>query len=150
MSIETIRRRSCALPELALLALLSGAAGCEERRAPEEAEEPEEQVAPEARQEAAQIFTARCTTCHGELGRGDGPASAGLTPRPRNFQDPEWQESVENDHIERIIVYGGAAVGRSPSMPPNPDLQSKPEVVTALRQHIRQLGQGRVASAEVR
>jgi mono/diheme cytochrome c family protein len=89
--------------------------------------------------EAARLFNERCTTCHGPQGAGDGPASAGLTPPPRNFQDPSWQHSVTDEHIEKIIQYGGAAVGRSPMMPSNPDLMSKPAVVAALRAHIREL-----------
>jgi mono/diheme cytochrome c family protein len=90
--------------------------------------------------EAEQIFATRCTTCHGPEGAGNGPGSAGLDPPPRNFQDPEWQQSVTDDHIEKIIMYGGAAVGRSPAMPANPDLIAKKQVVAALRAHIRELG----------
>jgi mono/diheme cytochrome c family protein len=93
----------------------------------------------DAKAEAGKIFSERCVTCHGAGGAGDGPASAGLTPPPRNFQDPAWQQSVSDTHIEQIVQYGGAAVGRSPAMPANPDLTSKPEVVTALRAHIRSL-----------
>jgi mono/diheme cytochrome c family protein len=89
--------------------------------------------------EAEKIFAERCATCHGERGAGDGLASKGLVPPPRNFQDPQWQQSVTDEHIERIVKYGGAAVGRSPAMPGNPDLNSKPEVVAALRAHIRAL-----------
>jgi mono/diheme cytochrome c family protein len=91
--------------------------------------------------EAEDIFKTRCTPCHGPQGRGDGPASAGLTPPPRNFSSPEWQKGVTDEHIEKIVVYGGIAVGRSPAMPGNPDLDGKPEVVRALRGHIRKLGQ---------
>lgn len=89
--------------------------------------------------EAKQIFETRCFTCHGANGAGDGPASAGLTPPPRNFQDPAWQASVTDEHIRQIIQYGGAAVGKSPAMPGNPDLMSKPEVVDALRALVRGL-----------
>lgn len=98
-------------------------------------------VTPAARAEAEQIFVSRCVACHGPQGKGDGPASAGLTPKPRNFQDPAWQDSVTDDHIEKIIKFGGAAVGKSPAMPANPDLTSKNEVVTALREHVRNLKQ---------
>jgi len=89
--------------------------------------------------EARQIFESRCVTCHGPEGAGNGPASAGLTPPPRNFQDPAWQKSVTDTHIEQIVQYGGAAVGRSPAMPSNPDLTGKPEVVAALRAYVRGL-----------
>ncbi len=92
-----------------------------------------------AKAEADKIFAERCATCHGARGAGDGPASAGLVPPPRNFQASEWQKSVSDEHIEKIIQYGGAAVGKSPAMPGNPDLISKLEVVAALRAHIRAL-----------
>ena len=88
--------------------------------------------------EAEDIFASRCTPCHGPKGAGDGPASAGLTPPPRNLQDKAWQGEVTDAHIEKVIAYGGGAVGKSPAMPPNPDLADKP-VVKGLRQHIRAL-----------
>jgi mono/diheme cytochrome c family protein len=91
--------------------------------------------------EAKQIFETRCYTCHGMTGMGDGPGSAGLNPKPRNFTDKTWQASVNDDHINKIIQYGGAAVGRSPMMPGNPDLIAKPDVVAALVKHVRSLGQ---------
>lgn len=88
---------------------------------------------------ATEIFSTRCQLCHGPGGGGDGPASAGLVPKPANFTSPEWQTKVTDEHIEKIVVYGGAAVGKSPAMPPNPDLDAKQGVVKALRAHIRSL-----------
>ena len=87
--------------------------------------------------QAQEIFANRCTPCHGPSGKGDGPASKGLTPPPRNFGDPAWQASVTDDHIEKIIKFGGAAVGKSPAMPANPDLMAKPQVVTELKNIVR-------------
>jgi mono/diheme cytochrome c family protein len=104
----------------------------------EEAEEVAE-AGGEAREEADKIFSGRCVTCHGPKGQGDGPGSAALVPKPRNFTDPAWQASVTDDHIMKIIQFGGAAVGKSPTMPGNPDLMSKPEVVQGLVAHIREL-----------
>lgn len=91
---------------------------------------------------ARQIFETRCAVCHGVRGAGDGPGSAGLDPQPRDFRDAEWQESVTDDHITKIIKFGGAAVGKSPTMPGNPDLLAKPEVVQGLVEHIRSLREG--------
>jgi mono/diheme cytochrome c family protein len=91
------------------------------------------------RTEAKEIFASRCTPCHGQTGGGDGAASAGLTPKPRNFHDPEWQKTTTDEHIEKIIKFGGAAVGKAPMMPANPDLADKDAVVAALREHIRSL-----------
>ena len=33
------------------------------------------------------VYETRCAPCHGPEGRGDGPAAAALTPKPRNFRD---------------------------------------------------------------
>lgn len=87
--------------------------------------------------EAEQIFESRCVVCHGENGKGDGPGAAALNPKPRDYTSAEWQESVTDEHIHKIIVYGGPSVGLSASMPPNPDLQNKPEVVDELVKIIR-------------
>ncbi len=105
---------------------------------PESAAASAEALTPAVLQEAEEVFNTRCAVCHGPRGAGDGAASAGLTPPPRNFQDKAWQSGVSDEHIERIIAYGGGAVGRSPAMPPNPDLADKP-VVKGLRAHIRGL-----------
>jgi mono/diheme cytochrome c family protein len=99
-----------------------------------------DQISPEAEKEAQDIFKTRCTMCHGPGGKGDGPAGMALTPRPRNMTDPEWQKSVTDEHIEKIIVGGGSSVGKSVLMPANPDLANKPEVVKALRQIVRGFG----------
>lgn len=88
---------------------------------------------------AKEIFGSRCMPCHGAEGGGDGPASAGLVPKPRNFKDKAWQDTVKDDYLEKIILGGGLAVGKSAAMPPNPDLDGKPAVVAGLRAHIRSL-----------
>jgi len=98
------------------------------------------EITPDARQEAQQIYSTRCAVCHGAEGYGDGPGAGGLDPKPRNYHDKAWQDSVEDKEIESAIVYGGAAVGRSPAMVANPDLGSKPAVVAALREIIRNFG----------
>lgn len=89
--------------------------------------------------EAEKVFATRCATCHGPQGAGDGPTSAGLTPKPRNFRDPTWQAQISDEDLAKIIKFGGAAVGKSPTMPGNPDLMGQPEVVAALVVHIREL-----------
>lgn len=46
-------------------------------------------VAPLA--EAAALYRSRCASCHGDTGRGDGPAAAGIDPKPTNFRDASRQ-----------------------------------------------------------
>jgi mono/diheme cytochrome c family protein len=91
--------------------------------------------------EATKIFQTRCTPCHGATGRGDGATAKGLTPPPRDFSSAAWQSGITDENIERVITLGGMGVGKSPAMPPNPDLTAKPEIVKALRAHIRGLRQ---------
>jgi hypothetical protein len=71
------------------------------------------------------------------LGKGDGPGSAALNPKPRNYTDKEWQKTVTDEQIRTTILKGGPAVGKSPTMPASPDLESKPEVLDGLVQVIR-------------
>ncbi|MBK8975667.1 MAG: cytochrome c [Planctomycetes bacterium] len=92
------------------------------------------------RAEARQLFDTLCSTCHGNNGHGDGPASAGLEPKPRSFADRQWQASVDDAHIRTVITLGGAAVGKSPNMPPQPQLKSRPGVVQGLAEIIRAQG----------
>ena len=87
--------------------------------------------------EAKDIFANRCSTCHGPSGKGDGPAGGALNPKPRDYSDAAWQKTVTDEQIEKIILEGGPAVGKSPLMPPNPDLASKPQVVKGLRSIVR-------------
>jgi hypothetical protein len=49
---------------------------------------------------------------------GDGPASAGLRPKPRPLDDAEWQAAVDDDYLKKVITQGGTAVGLSPLMTP--------------------------------
>lgn len=99
------------------------------------------QITPEARAKAKDIYANRCAACHGVDGKGDGPGAANLTPKPPNFQDKRWQGALTDQDIEKAILYGGAAVGKSPMMPSNPDLESDPAVVAALRAQVREAGQ---------
>jgi cytochrome c551/c552 len=68
------------------------------------------------------IFQSRCFVCHGRDGRGSGPASQGLAQKPQDLTDPSWQRGVTDDQIKNVIRAGGAIMGKSGAMPPNPDL----------------------------
>lgn len=87
--------------------------------------------------EAQKVWKTKCVTCHGDKGVGDGPGAAALNPKPRSFKDRKWQMSTNDDRIKKVIVEGGAAVGLSEGMAPNPELKDKPEVVAELVNIIR-------------
>ena len=61
-----------------------------------------------------EVYDLNCVTCHGESGKGDGPAGASLDPKPANFS--ERLPEVQDDFIFWVINEGGAAAGLSPSM----------------------------------
>jgi uncharacterized membrane protein len=86
---------------------------------------------------ANEIFATRCVACHGEQGDGQGLAAAALPVKPRAYTDASWQSSVTDAYLKQVIVVGGAALGKSPLMPGNPDLERQPEVVDALVRKIR-------------
>jgi mono/diheme cytochrome c family protein len=92
---------------------------------------------PDPATEAKAVFDRKCVVCHGDHGAGDGPGAAALEPKPRAFADAAWQASVTDEHIKKIIVEGGAAVGKSPGMPATPELKGKDDVLSALVKHIR-------------
>lgn len=89
---------------------------------------------------AREVFDTRCAQCHGQDGRGNGPAAAALTPKPRDYTNKAWQQSVSDAHIKKTIVKGGAAVGKSPQMAPNPDLADNPQVLDGLVRIVRSFG----------
>ena len=88
-------------------------------------------------QKAKDLFQSLCSTCHGTSGHGDGPGAAAINPKPRSFADAAWQDSVTDEHIQKVIVFGGAAVGKSPFMPAQPDLKGQTEVLNALTKIVR-------------
>ena len=90
--------------------------------------------------EAEKLFKTRCVVCHGADGKGKGAGAAALKVKPRDYTDKEWQKTVTDDDLKKIIVKGGAGVGKDPGMPANADLESKPEVVAAIVKKIRGFG----------
>jgi mono/diheme cytochrome c family protein len=142
--MSPLLRRSLPLP-LALALGLAGACQSKHETAPPPPAKPAspapppEPVAEDPAATARELFRVRCSVCHGPTGRGDGPGGAALNPKPRAFTDSVWQDSVKDEPIGTIIVKGGPAVGKSPGMPPNPDLENKPEVVRELVKLIRGL-----------
>ncbi|MBV8098994.1 MAG: cytochrome c [Verrucomicrobia bacterium] len=68
------------------------------------------------------VFQTRCFVCHGRDGKGDGPSAVGLAEKPQDLTDANWQRSTSDDRIRSVIQGGGAAIGKTGAMPPNPDL----------------------------
>lgn len=59
------------------------------------------------------IFAIQCASCHGAEGTGNGPAAAGLNPKPRNFHASEgWKNGRKPSNIFKTLKEG---VGGMPS-----------------------------------
>lgn len=94
---------------------------------------------PAAQASAQEIWSERCSNCHGPKGMGDGPGAAILPVKPRVLADSGWQASVTDEHIANVITDGGQPFGLDAQMAANPDLKTKPEVLRALVHLVRNL-----------
>ncbi len=80
------------------------------------------------------IYATSCSACHGSSGKGDGPAAASLNPKPRDHTNGAYMDKLTNDHIFKVIRYGGSMFGY-PTMPAQPNLSDDEikEVVAYVR-----------------
>ncbi len=62
------------------------------------------------------LYKAYCAQCHGFTGKGDGPAAAGLEPKPAIHANMPF-EKLPMEYLYNVINHGGPAVGKSPNMP---------------------------------
>ena len=56
--------------------------------------------------DAAALWKSRCAMCHGETGKGDGPAGLALQPPPRDLTDPKFWVGVSRERIKKAITEG--------------------------------------------
>ncbi len=87
---------------------------------------------PELIAKGKDLFSANCSSCHGSDGKGDGPASAGLNPPPRNYTSNEgWKNGRTTSDIYKTLQEGipGSAMASYSYM--------NPEDLFALASYIR-------------
>ncbi len=65
-----------------------------------------------------------CAPCHGTTGKGDGPASVAMNPKPRDHTNGAYMDKLSNLHIYTVIKQGGAQFGY-PGMPAQPQLSDQ-------------------------
>ena len=54
------------------------------------------------------VFSANCATCHGDTGRGDGPAAVGLEPPPADLSDGAWVTGDGSLAAIRNVIENGS------------------------------------------
>jgi mono/diheme cytochrome c family protein len=95
--------------------------------------------APEVLARGRTLYKTNCTPCHGESGRGDGPAASALKPAPRDHTDRAYMSTLTNEDLAKTIQIGGALKNK-PLMPGNP--QIKGADLDALVAYVRSLSAG--------
>jgi len=76
-----------------------------------------------------------CSACHGETGRGDGPAGVLTRPRPRDFTDPMFHALRSDGELFWTLKYGIPGTGMISFVP---RILSEQEAWTVIR-YIRTL-----------
>lgn len=80
--------------------------------------------------EGKNVYSARCTLCHGVNGEGDGRMSKIIKdPPPANLVSSLMPEA----YLTSIITNGGGNIGRSPQMPPWGEQLSKAEIASVVK-----------------
>jgi mono/diheme cytochrome c family protein len=51
-------------------------------------------------------YKMNCATCHGDTGKGDGPAGGGLNPKPRNLVEGKWTQGNGTIAHFNVLVNG--------------------------------------------
>lgn len=57
-------------------------------------------------EQGAHLFAAACAPCHGRSGRGDGPAAAGLSPKPASFYSDDVMRSLTPFKAQSVVRFG--------------------------------------------
>ena len=63
------------------------------------------------------LYLTYCSSCHGDSGKGDGPAARSLPVKPANHTDGTVMNKLSDKFLLDIISKGGSAVGKSAMMP---------------------------------
>jgi mono/diheme cytochrome c family protein len=82
------------------------------------------------------LYKSTCSPCHGDGGKGDGPAGKIFKPRPQDHTNAAYMDTLSDDDLAKTIQMGGAIKGK-PSMPSNPQIRG--EELAALIAHVRSL-----------
>ena len=72
-----------------------------------------------------QLYQQRCAPCHGSDGKANTPTAQALNPKPRDHTNGAYMNALSNEHLVKVITQGGTAVGKSPIMPPQADLNAQ-------------------------
>jgi mono/diheme cytochrome c family protein len=61
---------------------------------------------PELLKQGKASYESNCAACHGDTGRGDGPAGAALDPKPRDLVAGAYEKGTTPAQVFRTITKG--------------------------------------------
>lgn len=64
------------------------------------------------------LYAKHCAGCHGPTGKGDGPAAKAINPKPNDLTNKAYMAGLKDQYLFDLIQKGGAALGKSPLIPP--------------------------------
>ena len=67
--------------------------------------------------EAKKLYATYCSSCHGDNGKGDGPASKAFPVKAGDHTNGTIMNNVSDKFLFEIISKGGGTVGKSTFMP---------------------------------
>ena len=67
--------------------------------------------------EGRKLYLTYCSSCHGDKGKGDGPATSSLPVKPADHTNGSVMNQLPDKFLTEIISKGGTAVGKSALMP---------------------------------
>jgi mono/diheme cytochrome c family protein len=118
------------------IACESAARESEEREEHGDRKKAARKVSPEMIAKGHGTYKATCAPCHGDLGKGDGPASKIFKPPPQDHTDAKYMDTITDEDMAKTIQMGGALKGK-PAMPSHPAIRG--EEMTALVAYVRTL-----------
>ena len=68
------------------------------------------------------LYKTTCAPCHGETGKGDGPAAVAYNPKPRDHTNREYMSKLTDEDIAKVVQFGGA-IKNMPLMPSSPQFK---------------------------
>ncbi|MBI4454411.1 MAG: cytochrome c [Acidobacteria bacterium] len=82
-----------------------------------------------AADDGAALYKKNCVKCHGDQGKGDGPAAKLLKNQSMGDLSSKAEMSkLSDDTLHKMVAEGGQAVGKSKVMPAHKDKLSEAEI----------------------
>lgn len=98
--------------------------------------------APALAENAAEIWSAKCQSCHGQDGKGQ--TKTGKKENVDDLTDPGWQKRHSDEKIRNVIMNGSK---KNPKMKPYKD-KLTPEQIDLLVKHVRTLSRTTPAKSQ--